>query len=299
MQTLTPPGSSSSLGARYVRAPIVIAMCGMITSMATVAANYAVNRWLNLDVLSISFWLVIPAGGLIGGMSAASGYYVGARATQTMPSRQLLWAMVALGGCTWLLSKWVPYTLRSSSGTRPSDLMSFWDYIWRTAEHVRLSIGARAHPQLYTTGELGELGLWRECLQAVAFMAGGVFVHRLLSTVEACSTCKRYAAESVLLNGASFEGFCSVLEGAQLRIPELNEDVQYVLDNRPLVGMSLYLYRCPKCEQEWFRPAVVYRLKERQHTTKMRRYTVDADVLEVLRDCATRVQGQKAGASAA
>jgi ABC-type Fe3+-siderophore transport system permease subunit len=84
----------------------------------------------DIDFLSISFWFVIPVGGLLGGMAAASGYYVAARATQTMPSRMLLLSMIAMGALTWVLSKWVPYTmLMTGDGTRAADHMPFWDYV--------------------------------------------------------------------------------------------------------------------------------------------------------------------------
>jgi hypothetical protein len=130
-------------------------------------------------------------------------------------------------------------------------------------------------------------------------MAGGFAMYALLATAEACESCKRYASEKTLLNSATTDTFCAVLEDAQIRLPEFVDDAKDGLGDRPLAGISLFLFRCPQCEGEWFRPAVVYRTRDSQQTTRLRRYAVDAELSKALPDSAARSQKNQKRSTAA
>src|SRR5262245_7576176 len=82
---------------------VITTVGGIITSLLTVGLNLLLIRWLDLDLLSVSVWLVVPMGAVCGGMLAASGYYFAARLTQTMPTRRVLWNMLLVGASTWAL----------------------------------------------------------------------------------------------------------------------------------------------------------------------------------------------------
>lgn len=66
---------------------LIVAAGGLVTTVAVVLLNAWLADAFNFNFLSLSFWLVLPAVAFCGGMAAASGYFITARATQTMPTR--------------------------------------------------------------------------------------------------------------------------------------------------------------------------------------------------------------------
>lgn len=57
----------------------LISGMGALTSIIVVCGNaYMAQHW-GFNLLSVSFWFVIPAGALLGGICAASGYFLGAK----------------------------------------------------------------------------------------------------------------------------------------------------------------------------------------------------------------------------
>jgi hypothetical protein len=278
---------------RGLSAELLITVAGIITTVAVVGLNLLASNSLGFDLLSFSFWLVIPAGAIIGGMAAASGYYAAARVTQTMPSRALLFNMVAIAVSAWFLSKWASYaTLRLDDGTRVADLVSFWQYFVILTESMQLSIGTRGNVNAATTGELGMLGYAREALQVFGFMAGGFVTYLHLSEVEACESCRRYAKTKAVLNGVAPEEFDRALAEAAIFLPNVAFQARIALGRKALAGLSLYLSRCPSCEREWLRPAIVTRSGDSLDVTRLGRYSVDGDGEEVARaiEAAMRVK---------
>jgi len=281
-----PPGPVSAVrdDLRGLPAEALITVGGIVTTAAVVGVNLLGENYVGFNFLSLSFWFVIPAGAIIGGMGAASGYYATARITQTMPSRTLLINMIAVAVSAWFLSKWASYaTLVLEDGTRVADLISFWQYFVISTESMQLSVGTRGR-MAGSTGELGMLGYAREALQLVGFMVGGFASYAYLTDVEACESCKRYAKTETILNCVSPERFDDALEEADISLPNLGAVARIALGNRPLQGLSLVLARCPRCNQEWLRPALVTRSGDSFDTTKLSRYNVDAEVSNVVRE---------------
>jgi hypothetical protein len=274
------PQGPLDVAARDVRAistELVITLGGIATSIATAGLNLLAQRYAGLDFFSFSFWLVIPWGAFLGGCAAASGYYATARLTQTMPSRTLLFNMVAISASTWLLAKWAAFVV-----LRP-DVYNLWEYLRESAETTKLTISFR-HTRLFTTGELGTLGYVSEGLQLLGFMAGGVGSYVLLRGTEVCVPCKRYAKTETLLD-ASQARFDRVLAEADIALPNLAEQSRAVRRGRPAKGMTLTLSRCPRCHQQWLRPAVTVRNYDDDGltTTDLDSYPVDAETVTSLR----------------
>jgi hypothetical protein len=265
-------------------AELAITVGGIITSVATVALNFALTNLLDFDFLTFSFWLVVPAGAIVGGMAAASGYYAAARLTHALPTRGILWNMVGIAISTWMLSKWIIYaTLTLDDGRRIADIVSFWEYFKAATESMQLTIGTSGNADALTTGQLGAWGYVREALQVLGFMAGGFYVYKLLKDVEACETCQRYAQTKTVLASASADVFDDTLEQAGITLPNFADQVHKALDQKPLVGLNLVACRCENCRDEWLRPAVVYRSGSDNLINKLVRYDIGAQVGDVLR----------------
>lgn len=260
---------------RHRSTDLIISLAGAVTSFATIGLNWLLTQTVGFDLLSFSIWFIVPAGALIGGMGAASGYYLGARWTHTMPSRRLLLDMLLIGGTSWVSYLWLDYyLLRLDDGTAVHDLISFWQYFVFQAEHTQLAISI-GHTQAGTTGELGALGFVREGLQFLGFLAGGAAAYGLLKEHEVCESCRRYAKSTLLLNAASVEQFDQVLDDSELSLPGLVEQAQQALDKRPLAGLDLALNRCPECGTEWIRPALVVPSGKNFERVKLRAYSLE------------------------
>jgi hypothetical protein len=281
---MAPGNHSVGSDLRDLSVELLTTFGGLVTSLATVGLNYFLAQWLDFDFLSLSIGLIVPAGALSGGMAAASGYYVTARMTQTMPSRKVLWNMLAVGASTWALGQWIPYvTLKLDDGRALADLVPFWEYFKYSVQSTQLSFGTRGASHLATAGELGSLGYVREVLQLLGFTVGGLAVYGFLSNVEACQDCRRYAKTDTLLQAANTEDFDSLLRDAEISLPNLSVDAQAALGSHPLLGLTLWLCRCPRCAQEWVRPAVVYRSVRETTTKKLAPYFVDPGAASALR----------------
>ena len=243
---------------RDMSAEVFTTFAGMLAAIAVVAINVGLQRWLDLDFLGLTFWFIIPAGALFGGLGAAAGYYVAARATQTLPSRRMLFEMLAIGLSTWLLVHWVEYaTVSLSDGTMVRDQVPFWYYLRLRTEHMQLMIQNQGGRTIDTTRELGLLGYAHELLQIAGFLCGGFVVWLALKSCEACAPCSRYARTTRLLQRAPSAVFDEFLGRAGIIIPDFAERVAEAVGTRRLVGLGLSIATCPSCHRSWIRPSAI------------------------------------------
>jgi hypothetical protein len=223
-----------------------------------VAINVLLQRTLDFDFLGLTYAFVLPAGALFGGLGAACGYYVAARITSTMPSRRMLFEMLAIGFSTWLLMHWVEYaTLRFHNGILVRDSVEFWDYLRLRTEHLQLTVENTGSSNRTTTPELGLLGYAHELLQIAGFLAGGFVVWAKLRSEEACESCSRYAHTLKLLQRATTAVFDEVLRRAEVQLNGFGERVTAAAGERRLIGLDLTIATCPSCRRSWLRPGAV------------------------------------------
>lgn len=239
-------------------AEVFTTFAGLLAAITVVAINLGLQRWLDFDFLGLTFWFVLPAGALFGGLGAASGYYAAARATQTLPSRRMLFEMLAIGFSTWLLMHWVEYaTISLSDGSMVRDQVPFWYYVQIRTEHMRLMIQNQGGRTIDTTSELGMLGYAHELLQIGGFLVGGFIMWLALKSREACTACSRYARTTRLLQRAPSAVFDDLVGRAGIMIPNFGERVAAALGKRRLVGLNLNIATCPSCARSWIRPGAV------------------------------------------
>jgi len=246
----------------------------------------------------LSIWFVIPAGALIGGMGAASGYYAAAKWTQTMPSRRLLVDMVVIGGTSWLTYQWLDYyTLRLDDGTLVRDIVSFWQYFTIQAEHMQLTIAVHGR-DAGTTGELGALGYVREGVQLLGFLAGGLATYGILKGSEVCEACRKYTKNTNLLSAVPAERLDQTLSESDISLPGVAEQAQRELGGRSLAGLDLVLSRCPQCGTEWLCPVLVVPSGRDYERIKLNKYRVQADqsqrVVAVAKQVVAQMKAEKA-----
>ena len=242
---------------RGVSKEVLTTLAGMAAAVGMVAINIVAQRALDLDFLGLTYAFILPLGAIFGGLGAAAGYYVAARITSTLPSRRMLFEMLAIGVSTWLLMHWVDYaTMRFGNGALVRDALPFTDYLQLRTEHLQLTIES-ASTKPTTTPELGLLGYVHELIQIAGFLAGGFFMWSALKKREACAPCSRYAHTLTLLQRVPSAIFDNVLQRADVQLEGLAERVARVAGAKRLVGLNLSIATCPSCHRSWVRPGAV------------------------------------------
>lgn len=253
-----------------------VAAAGLATTILVVLANAWLADRLALNILSLSMWLVVPVGAAIGGIVAASGYFIAARVTQTMPSRHLLWSMVLIALSAWFFGHWLEYsTMTFEDGTRVSDTIGFWQFFKFSTEHQSLTVTMRGGVTGINTGELGALGYARELLQVLGFACGGLAAYVHLSQVEACKGCQRYARVTGVMQGASADQFDRGLDHLGIQLPGIVDQAKAALGQKMLIGMNLHVAQCPKCHSFWLRPEVIFQSGRDSNAEKLGRYDIE------------------------
>ena len=268
---------------------VITTLAGFAAAVGMVAINIVTQRVLDLDFLGLTYAFILPAGAILGGLGAAGGYYVAARITSTLPSRRMLFEMLAIGVSTWLLMHWVDYaTLRFGNGDLVRDAVSFTDYLQLRTEHLQLTIENAGGRNGTTTPELGLLGYAHELLQIAGFMTGGLAMWKILKRQEACTACSRYAQTLPLLQRAPSTTFDEVLQRANVQLTGLAQRVARVAGTKRLIGLNLNIATCPSCKRSWVRPGAVVMQGSHPVALPVDAYSVTAAQAAALRLAAPR-----------
>jgi len=253
-----PAQQSVGTDLRGVSKEVLTTIVGIAAAVGMVVLNIGTQRILDLDLLGLTYAFVLPVGAIIGGLGAAGGYYVAARMTNTLPSRRMLFEMLAIGVSTWVLMHWVDYaTTRFSNGALVRDALPFTDYLQLRTEHLQLTLENPGGTNPTTTPELGLLGYAHELVQIAGFLAGGLMIWTFLKRREACTPCSRYAHTAPLLERVPSMTFDQILQRANVQLDGLAQRVAKAVGSKRLVGLNLSLATCPSCRRSWVRPGAV------------------------------------------
>lgn len=166
-----------------------VSIFGILSFALTVVAVVVIERLTGFNLFTLSFWLVVPAGALITGAAAASGYYFGSLFFHTKPAWFLLVQMVIVAAAAQIAIYYGEYaTMVLDDGRKASSLISFPDYLdlYLSKMHIRVGRG------LHDAGEVGSFGYWLAAIQFVGFLVGGVAVFIFLRIYPTCQSCGRY-----------------------------------------------------------------------------------------------------------
>ena len=167
-----------------------VAAFGLISFGLVALAVIVVNRLTGFNVFSFSFWVFIPAGALLTGVAAASGYYFASLFLQTRPTWFLLVQILIVTAAAQLVIYYGEYrSLVLDDGTMASDAIGFWDYLDIYLRSMHLRAGHGGH---IDTGEVGDFGYWLAVIDFIGFVLGGLFVFFMLQTYPSCWKCSRY-----------------------------------------------------------------------------------------------------------
>lgn len=232
-----------------------VAACGLVTSVLTALAVVVLSKMTGVDFFTFSVWVVVPAGALITGFAAASGYYFGSLYFHKRADLSLLVQMLAIAGLTQLLIYYMGYsTLVLDDGRRVSDFIPFGQYLTvsLTSAHYRIGHGTM------DTGEVGSFGYILATFQFVGFLVGGLTVYRLLTTKPICEKCNLYLRplskrKKIFPNGDSASPYYDALFEHPVDSPEfaaLIRSNEKAKAKKGAVLVKTVLHGCPKCKSQ-------------------------------------------------
>ena len=175
---------------KSIAGTIIVTLMGLLTFAATVVGVVVIERLTGFNLFTLSFWVVIPAGALLCGAAAASGFYFGSLWTHTRPTPFTLIGMLLIAAFAQISIYYAEYrTFTLDDGQMASDVVTFGQYLdaYLSTMHMRVGRGAQVD-----TGEMGSFGYFVAVLQFVAFILGGIAMFIFLWTYPTCETCTRY-----------------------------------------------------------------------------------------------------------
>lgn len=239
---------------------ILLAM--ILTSVIVAVANVVITRMTGLNLFTLKFWFVIPAGAFGAGMLAAGGGILAARLLNKTLTKLDALAMIAVAAATMILCYYLDYaTFVLEDGRKASDLVSFWDYVDIVLTTSHLTVGRGASD----AGEVGRLGYWLAASEFVGFMFGGLAAFAIATQMPRCANCSAYLRKlksrnsgevtheetQDLLAGFNEGDVATVAEVVNWSPPKR----KFAKDDKRAI-VTFELLGCPKCRSEQLRSSV-------------------------------------------
>jgi hypothetical protein len=172
---------------------------GLLTTGLTLAMLYWLNANTSIHPMGWYIQLIIPAGAIMVGVAAASGYGIAAKALHTKIGGSLLIIVLILLFVAYLLSHYMKYLhgtafLEERAGRPLSiDFFHYYDVMTRS-----MSYGGR-YGTAGTRTPLGAWGYGIRLLEVIGFVGGGVMVPLVLSKSDYCDQCRLYMKSKSLM----------------------------------------------------------------------------------------------------
>ena len=166
----------------------LVLISGLTTTALALLGVYLLDRFT--DDFHIMGWYgnyVIPAGALIVGLVASSGYGIASWTTGIKITRKLLVWVLVLQCAAYFAAKYIEFAQLELVYLKTNKPVGFFEYF----DAMARSFAWKQH-----NGSPGEaLGLWGYCfrlLEIVGFAGGSLVVPALLRKVAYCADCQRY-----------------------------------------------------------------------------------------------------------
>lgn len=177
-----------SFGVHSEQSYSLVLLSGLATTCLALLGVYVLDR--TTDDFHIMGWYanyVIPAGALIVGLAAASGYGLASWFSGIKITSKLLWMVLALQVGAYFAAQYIEFAnlhlIHVDSG-KPVSFFEYYDFT------------ARSFAWQQDNGSMGEpLGAWGyffRALEIVGFAGGGLIVPALLRKAPYCADCRRY-----------------------------------------------------------------------------------------------------------
>lgn len=180
-----PSSSLTSVGRQQSHSLVIV--CGLASTALTLLGVYVLNA--TTEDFHIMGWYanyVIPAGAIIVGLAASSGYGLASWFSGIKITRSLLWSILLFQTFAYFAAQFIEFKslgLTHQDGT-PVSFFEFFDFTTRSFSWKQKD------------GSIGQpLGLWGYAirgLEIVGFVAGSLIVPAVLRKAPYCQGCRRY-----------------------------------------------------------------------------------------------------------
>jgi len=99
--------------AKARRQPIIVIICGLVSTALTLLALHFVQEHVNTDIMSFSIRF-IPFGALIVGLLAALGYSIAAYVLNVRVQGWLIWTILILLGWSYFAAHYVEFAAQAA-----------------------------------------------------------------------------------------------------------------------------------------------------------------------------------------
>jgi hypothetical protein len=169
----------------------IVAAAGLFTSIAVAIIHIVLETGKLGSLYGLMLWFVIPAGAILCGVAAASGYMVGARFTGQRPTPALLTIMLLTSLGTYLLIHWLHYHALNPGPAAINEQISFLRYFNLEVTHQSLRTEYRGI-ELGQVDDVGRFGYVIAILQLLGFCSGAFANYVFLKKMDHCVKCDRY-----------------------------------------------------------------------------------------------------------
>ena len=186
--TLPPPVASF----RPRRSPLFVILSGMATTALALVGVYYQAEMEGRSIMGVYANFIIPAGPLLVGLVASSGYGIASWKTGVKITRGLWWTVVALMLAAYVCAQYIEFAnleLTYENGETVG-FLAYYDHLarsfaWRQAD------GSAGEP-------FGLLGYGMRALEVLGFIGGGLLVPLVLRHSAYCEGCQLYMRTKAL-----------------------------------------------------------------------------------------------------
>jgi hypothetical protein len=207
---------------------VLVIVCGVLTSAASLLGVFLLNVVANENIMGLYANYVIPAGALIVGLLASSGYALAAWFSGRRISGALLLTILGLQVLAYFAAQYIEFlghgSLRSTSGSGKMGFFEYFDLLTQNFAWKKTAGTGAGDP-------LGKLGYLLRLGEILGFSLGALLIPLALWSVPYCELCERYmktrklavlpaetqASEEVtrLAGAKDVDGFSRCIQGHQ------------------------------------------------------------------------------------
>lgn len=162
--------------------PQIVTAAGAVTTLVAFAIVFALAK-RGTNIMGWYANWILPAGALLVGAVAASGYAIAAWYTGFKMTMRFMWSVVGQLVLSYFIAQYESYQLMV-----PSGLIGFWRWFDLSTQAFSFS----------ANNPLGAVGYIFRVLEIAGFVGGGVIVPLALSSKPYCDPCRTYKRTKAL-----------------------------------------------------------------------------------------------------
>jgi hypothetical protein len=167
------------------RPGLLFYLCGLLTSAVALVLVFLLIKLFDFSIVNLYVIIVIPAGAILAGVAAGSGYYLVSRFRNIKVSKKMMLAAFVIALVVYAFAYYATFV----AATGETSPVFFLQYVQDLAENSSLTIGKSSRTTIENLGGFGYVFL---ILEFLGFAIGSVGPLLLLSDKAYCKACQTY-----------------------------------------------------------------------------------------------------------